>query len=60
MTMEQIRDEPAEPEAPEEEAEGGSSTEEESDGEGAGPAEDIQNDPAYNPDDENLKGIKGG
>jgi hypothetical protein len=30
------------------------------DGEGAGPAEDIQNDPAYNPDDPELKGIKGG
>ncbi len=25
-----------------------------------GPPEDIENDPAYNPDDENLKGIKGG
>lgn len=26
----------------------------------AGPPEDIENDPAYDPDDENLKGIKGG
>jgi hypothetical protein len=26
----------------------------------AGPPEDIENDPAYNPEDENLKGIKGG
>ena len=25
-----------------------------------GPPEDIENDPAYNPDDEELKGIKGG
>lgn len=25
-----------------------------------GPPEDIESDPAYNPDDENLKGIKGG
>jgi hypothetical protein len=25
-----------------------------------GPAEDLEEDPAYNPDDENLKGIKGG
>jgi hypothetical protein len=30
------------------------------DGEGAGPPEDIENDPAYDPDDPNLKGIKGG
>ncbi len=30
-------------------------------GEGsAGPAEDLEQDPAYDPDDENLKGIKGG
>jgi hypothetical protein len=26
----------------------------------AGPPEDIENDPAYSPEDENLKGIKGG
>jgi hypothetical protein len=26
----------------------------------AGPPEDIETDPAYDPDDENLKGIKGG
>ncbi len=26
----------------------------------AGPAEDLESDPAYDPDDENLKGIKGG
>ena len=32
----------------------------EGDGEGAGPAEDLQSDPAYNPDDPALKGIKGG
>ena len=25
-----------------------------------GPPEDIEKDPAYNPEDENLKGIKGG
>lgn len=25
-----------------------------------GPPEDIETDPAYNPEDENLKGIKGG
>jgi hypothetical protein len=33
----------------------------ETEGDGnAGPAEDIQNDPAYNPEDPELKGIKGG
>ena len=26
----------------------------------AGPPEDIEKDPAYNPDDEGMKGIKGG
>lgn len=26
----------------------------------AGPAEDIERDPAYDPDDEELKGMKGG
>ena len=30
------------------------------DGEGAGPPDDIENDPAYDPDDPELKGIKGG
>jgi hypothetical protein len=30
------------------------------DDEGAGPAEDLERDPAYNPDDENLERIKGG
>ena len=25
-----------------------------------GPAEDLEEDPAYSPDDENLEGIKGG
>jgi hypothetical protein len=27
---------------------------------GAGPPDDIENDPAYDPDDPELKGIKGG
>jgi hypothetical protein len=26
----------------------------------AGPPDDIENDPAYNPDDPGLKGVKGG
>lgn len=26
----------------------------------AGPAEDLEQDPAYNPDDEDLKSVKGG
>jgi hypothetical protein len=34
--------------------------ENEDEGAGAGPTDDIQNDPAYNPDDPELKGIKGG
>ncbi len=28
--------------------------------EGSGPAEDVERDPAYSPDDENLKRLKGG
>ena len=43
--------------------EDGQDAEEETPQEGggeAGPPEDIENDPAYDPDDENLKGIKGG
>ena len=46
--QDQETDQPAEDEAPREA--GGE----------AGPLEDIENDPAYDPDDENLKGIKGG
>ena len=32
----------------------------EDEGQGAGPAEDLESDPAYNPQDEGLKDIKGG
>lgn len=32
----------------------------EDEGDGAGPAEDLENDPAYNPQEEGLKDIKGG